>query len=378
VVKSEELAKSAPTWSAFKPDSKKTGVHSSHPEYGTVSAVKHPSGTGYQTMHQGKETALNGKKSGIHPTAEAAMSHLKAYTAHVSASKGKTTPQMHDRSSPQLPKMGKSERCEIHKKDKVNEPLFNGVPGKKVRSWNPGIKSGLGQSNMGAKVRNQSNPKSSDESKATSKVMARQIAEKNLKRIQNQPKPNLPKSEKDGDLKKAIEAGSYNAAPGTLVNGAAYQKESFPTPAKKDWKKRAKDDYENWPHREKFEKFMQARMPHLALGEIQAIGRTIALKKTIDFEKSLKNLVKSELDDKSLKDIQKETAEKWAGRAEDAYNRAIDEKSVKWLMDADEYFHEAIEHSSLSEDLATFEKIRAKIMPIRKEALKLLAPGSEA
>ena len=105
-------------------------------------------------------------------------------------------------------------------------------------------------------------------------------------------------------LKKAIEAGSYNAAPSTLVNGAAYQTESmskqsadmgeghnFQATKKKDWNKQAKDDYDRWPHREKFEKFMKARMPHLADGEIRAIGKIIALKKSMDFEKSLEGLV---------------------------------------------------------------------------------------
>lgn len=105
------------------------------------------------------------------------------------------------------------------------------------------------------------------------------------------------------DLKKALEAGSTNAAPSTLTNGAAYQSESlsssqsnmgehnFQGTKKKDWNKRAKEDYQNWPEREKFEKFMSARMPHLKLGEIQAIGRTVALRKSVEAEKSLKNLV---------------------------------------------------------------------------------------
>lgn len=92
------------------------------------------------------------------------------------------------------------------------------------------------------------------------------------------------------DIKKAISAGSYNAAPSTLVNGAAYQSESMPS--KKDWNKQSKDDYENWSHKDKFESFMKARMPHLADGEIRAIGRVVALKKNLDLEKAIANLVK--------------------------------------------------------------------------------------
>lgn len=102
-----------------------------------------------------------------------------------------------------------------------------------------------------------------------------------------------------------------------------------------------------------------------------------------DLHKSEISLIKSEdigreLDEKSLKDIQKATAKTWASRAEEAYKRAINEKSIKWLLDGDEYFHESIEHSSLAEDLTVFEEIRARLMPIRKRAFELLAPGAIA
>jgi len=53
---------------------------------------------------------------------------------------------------------------------------------------------------------------------------------------------------------------------------------NFQATKKKDWNKRAKQDYDTWPHKDKFEKFMKARMPHLADGEIRAIGSAIALK----------------------------------------------------------------------------------------------------
>ncbi len=117
------------------------------------------------------------------------------------------------------------------------------------------------------------------------------------------------------DIKKALEADMSNAAPSTLIQGAAYQKESlgskqartgaenhsFQGTKKKDWNRMAKDEYERWPQREKFEKFMKARMPHLHDGEIRAIGRTLALKKSIDAEKALGSLVKTEALKKSQK-----------------------------------------------------------------------------
>lgn len=93
-------------------------------------------------------------------------------------------------------------------------------------------------------------------------------------------------------LQKSLEAGSGNAAPSTLVNGAAYQTENLSKPKKTDWNKRAKEEYERWPQKDKFESFMAKRMPHLHAGEIKAIGRTLALQKSIDLEKSLAKLIK--------------------------------------------------------------------------------------
>jgi hypothetical protein len=130
--------------------------------------------------------------------------------------------------------------------------------------------------------------------------------------MQNHPSPETT-------IKKALTAGGGgNAAPSTLVNGAAYQTESmskakpsaedhnFKGSKKKDWNSRAKQDYDNWSDREKFEKFMQDKMPHLSKYEISAIGRMIALKKNIELEKSLGSLV----DFNKSEEIKKEVAKK--------------------------------------------------------------------
>jgi len=118
--------------------------------------------------------------------------------------------------------------------------------------------------------------------------------------MQNHPSPNIIGTT---SIRKAVEAGSYNAAPSTLTNGAAYQTESmskakptaedhnFKGSKKKDWNAQAKSDYQNWEHKEKFEKFMKSKMPHLSKGEIEAFGRVIALKKNIELEESLSELV---------------------------------------------------------------------------------------
>jgi len=211
------LHKSIP-WSSgsVKGDS----VHYNHPEHGTVSIQKQPTGE-FHVKHNGALAGVGGVKGSFGSSKEAG-SHAKKYMNAVSQKKIlPATVQNH--ASPNM--VGKSESCPKHKKEK--------------------------------------------------------------------------------ELKKAIEAGSYNAAPSTLVNGAAYQSESlagrqattgaedntFQATKNKDWKKQAKSDYDRWPHKDKFEAFMKARMPHLADGEIRAIGRVLSLKKSIEMEKSLENLI---------------------------------------------------------------------------------------
>jgi hypothetical protein len=112
--------------------------------------------------------------------------------------------------------------------------------------------------------------------------------------LPNKPHNNPSPSMVGKSLNKAITAGSMNAAPSTLVNGSAYQSENLQKPIKKDWNKRANQDYDKWPDKDKFEKFMKARLPHLAAGEIRAIGKLVSLKKSIEFEKALGNLISLE------------------------------------------------------------------------------------
>lgn len=57
--------------------------------------------------------------------------------------------------------------------------------------------------------------------------------------------------------------------------------------AKSEWLERAEQAYSSWGKKEEFRQFMQIKMPHLALGEIDAIGQTIALKKSLEAEESL-------------------------------------------------------------------------------------------
>lgn len=98
---------------------------------------------------------------------------------------------------------------------------------------------------------------------------------------------------KPPSMKKALEAGSGMAAPSQLVQGAALAPESLSRKIKKinsksRWLARAEEEYDKWEHKEKFRDFMKKKMPHLAKGEIDAIGKTIALDKAMKEEKAMK------------------------------------------------------------------------------------------
>jgi hypothetical protein len=73
---------------------------------------------------------------------------------------------------------------------------------------------------------------------------------------------------------------------------------------------------------------------------------------------------RAELASKMLVQIQHETALTWAYRAAAAYEQAQAQNSVKWLLDAEELWHEALEHAALVSD-ATVAEIRAYLAQFR-------------
>lgn len=62
---------------------------------------------------------------------------------------------------------------------------------------------------------------------------------------------------------------------------------------------------------------------------------------------------KKELSEKTLDQIQRETAWKWASRAVASFENTVDaanEKKLTTFLAGQEYLHEAIEHASLVDD----------------------------
>lgn len=73
---------------------------------------------------------------------------------------------------------------------------------------------------------------------------------------------------------------------------------------------------------------------------------------------------------KTEEQIERETAEKWAACAVACYRQAskavkkasgMNRASGEWLLRAEDYRHEALEHGSLAEDLTFFKKMKKEI-----------------
>lgn len=109
----------------------------------------------------------------------------------------------------------------------------------------------------------------------------------------------LAMSEKK-EIKKAMSAGSGMAAPSELVDGAALTPESLERKLKRMYKKekshwyeQAETAYNTWDKKNHFKDYMKKRMPQLAEGEIDSIGRVLALKKARKAENELSKMYAS-------------------------------------------------------------------------------------
>jgi hypothetical protein len=77
-----------------------------------------------------------------------------------------------------------------------------------------------------------------------------------------------------------------------------------------------------------------------------------------------------ELDEKNLMQIQSATAYTWGSRAAVAYNRFLSTGLISWLRDADEYYHEALEHAALVQTVepVTLENLQNALRPLQASA----------
>lgn len=83
-----------------------------------------------------------------------------------------------------------------------------------------------------------------------------------------------------------------------------------------------------------------------------------------------------ELEEKSYRQIQEETAYKWGARAAASYQMLMSESGPKqlvlWTL-AEEYYHEAVEHAALVEDGGeVLTNLHTQVRGYQEKAAKLL------
>jgi len=79
----------------------------------------------------------------------------------------------------------------------------------------------------------------------------------------------------------------------------------------------------------------------------------------------------AEFQQKTERDIERETAIKWGARALAAYHLFEDGYEPDWLLRAEDHYHEAMEHAALVFDHGeTVRQIQLDIEPTRKRVTK--------
>ncbi|CAM6004811.1 unnamed protein product [Sphagnum balticum] len=221
-----ELAKSVPSWNHSG------NGNFSHPEHGAVSVAKQPNGE-FHVRHNGGMANMGGKKA-IFGSAGEAGAHAGAYMTALSSKKIGGNP-MHNRPSPQMPNMGKS----------LEAGSGMGAPSTLTQG------AALAREDLGGKVK-----KAFGMGGGFGMMSGR------------------------GGMNDRVRG--QTASVGTSMNTTVGKSEK-----KSKWLARAEEAYKIWEKREQFENFMAKKMPHLTKGEIQAIGQTLALKKSVEAEKEL-------------------------------------------------------------------------------------------
>jgi predicted GNAT family acetyltransferase len=96
----------------------------------------------------------------------------------------------------------------------------------------------------------------------------------------------------------------------------------------------------------------------------KSFGKSEKADSPLDIQKGQKDI-----ESKSLDEIQKDTAYTWASRAAAAYEKFEETKDPKWKIDAEEYRHEAVEHSSLVYDVypEVLKEVNEKLQKYRSK-----------
>lgn len=242
-------------------------VHFSHPEYGTISVNKIGANQ-FEVRHNGGHANIGGKKA-IFSSVDEAGAHTKKYIASLAS--GQTPGKRAvDRPSP-------------------------GIGSKKFakNDMKKAITAGSGavapsQLEGGAALAKENLNKTLVEFK-------KKVIEKNSppmpsrKTGVHQPTHTGPKGG-TSRMGRQVRQGFYSTAKATARATTEGARNIKPKLVKSSWLQTATEEYDGWDKKEHFKKFMKSKMPHLAEGEIDAIGKTLALKRSVTLEKALSRI----------------------------------------------------------------------------------------
>jgi hypothetical protein len=76
-----------------------------------------------------------------------------------------------------------------------------------------------------------------------------------------------------------------------------------------------------------------------------------------------------ELGQKPIAQIQRETAMLWTSRAFAAYVLYRRTGELRWLLDAEEYHHEALEHAALTGDPLLIEDLLTRLITAKRQVM---------
>jgi len=76
----------------------------------------------------------------------------------------------------------------------------------------------------------------------------------------------------------------------------------------------------------------------------------------------------TELADKSISEIEAETATVWAGRSLASFQLFFNSGDIGRLLDAEEFMHEALEHAALSEHFELLAELGPKLVEAARAA----------
>lgn len=304
--KSEELAdlhKALPSgWKAGITRHSQLGqiASLSHPQHGIVTIHKNPETGNHEVKHSGALAGVQGQK-GVFSNPKDAFAHASKYVGAVHSGKVLPKTSVNMPSSSKLPHSAPGEKHVPNLHKALEAGMGNVAPGQLA-----GGASLISESLGGKKKKQKKDGETSHVSMSVMSVSggtgmggmggmgkAEKLEKDDSHKFLGATHPSQFKPGKKYGTKQMVYHGSTDTHHNFKHGDRDVKIPRTPPLLKSDWLARAEDAYSRWEKREEFKSFMKKSMPHMAKGEIDAIGQVIALKKSIEAEESLVKMFSS-------------------------------------------------------------------------------------